>query len=49
MDWLEHDEMMRQWEEVSKEAERIMMERSEGRKLKAEGAQTAPELIVPQA
>ena len=27
MDWLEDDEMMKQWEEVSKEEEKITMRR----------------------
>ena len=35
MDWLEDDEMLRQWEEVGKEEERITRRKGEGRKLKS--------------
>ena len=31
MDWLVDDQMMRQWEELSKEEEKITLTRNEGR------------------
>ena len=49
MDWLEDDEMMRQWEEVSKEEEKITLRRNEGRGIKTERVQHVPELMVSQA
>ena len=49
MDWLEDEEMMRQWAEVSKEEEKKMLRRNEGRKYKAEGVQYVPEVMVLHA
>ena len=49
MDWLEDDEIMRQWEEVSKEEERITRRKGEGREWTAEGVQRVPELVVARA
>ena len=46
---LEDDEMMRQWEVVTTEEERITMRRSEGRELKVERLQGVPTLVVTQA
>ena len=48
MDWLEDDEMTRQWEDVSKEEEKITVRKMEGRSLQVEGAHKALELLVSQ-
>ena len=48
MDWLEDDEMMRQWEEVSKEEEKITVSKMEGRNLRVKEVQKAPELLASQ-
>ena len=48
MEWLEDDEMVRQWEDAFKEEEQIMMRRNEGRGLSVERVQHAPELMVLQ-
>ena len=42
MDWLEDDEMMKQWEEVSKEEEKTMMKRNEGRVLRMNRVLSVP-------
>ena len=44
MGWLEDDEMMRQWEDVSQEEEKITVRKMEGRRMQVEGAQKVPEL-----
>ena len=49
MDWLMDDEMIRQWEVVSKEEERITRMRGEGRVFKVEGVQSMLETVVTQA
>ena len=46
MDWVMNDEMMRQWEGVSKDEEEITVKRREGGKLQVEKVQRAPELVV---
>ena len=46
MDWLIDDEMVRQWEEVGKDAEEITLKRSEGGKLQVEKVRSAQELVV---
>ena len=38
MDWFEDDEMLRQWEEVSKEEENKTLRRNEGREIKSGGS-----------
>ena len=48
MYWLEDDEMMRQWEDVSKEEENITVRKMEGRSLQVEGVQKVPELLMSQ-
>ena len=48
MDWLLDDELLRQWEGVSKEEEEITV-RSEGRRLQVEKVQSAPRLVKTQA
>ena len=45
-DGVMNDEMMRQWEQVSKEDEEITVKRSEGGKLQVETVQGAPALVV---
>ena len=42
MDWLEDDEMMMQWEDVSKEEENVTMRSGEGRAMKADGVLNVP-------
>ena len=49
MDWLEDDEMMRRWEEVSKEEEQITVGRKEGSEIQVQRAQSATELVVARA
>ena len=46
VDWYEDDEMMRQWEEASKEEEMIAKRNMEPTSLQVEGVQRAPELPV---
>ena len=46
MDWLKDDAMMRQWEEVSKEEEKITIMRNEGREPRVERVQGVPDLMV---
>ena len=46
MDWLEDDEMMRRWDEVSKEEEQILVRRKEGSEIQVERAQSATELVA---
>ena len=48
MDWLEDDEMRRQWKDVIKEEEKITARKLEGKSLQVEGAQKVPELSVSQ-
>ena len=48
MDWYEDDEMMRPWEEVSKEEEKIVKRKMEGNGLQTDGVQRVPELTVSQ-
>ena len=48
MDWLEDDEMMRQWEAVSKEEEKMTVRMMEGRNLRVKEVQNAPELLISQ-
>ena len=48
MGWYEDDEMVRQWEETSKEEEKIAKRKVEGKSLLVEGVQRAPELLVSQ-
>ena len=48
MHWFEDDEMMRRWEDVSTEEEKITVEKMEGESLQVEGVQKAPELLVFQ-
>ena len=47
MDWLEDDEIMKQWEDVSKE-EKITMRKMEGKSLQVDGVQKVPDLFVSQ-
>ena len=47
-DWLEDDEMMRQWEEVSKDEGKITLKQDEIRNIKCEGVQKVPELMLSQ-
>ena len=49
MDWYEDDEMLRPWEEVGKEGEKLTSKRNEGRHIKAGGAHYALDLMVLQA
>ena len=49
MDWLMDDDMMKQWAEVNKEEEKIMVKRNEGRDLLVDRVQSVPELVVAQA
>ena len=49
MDWLVDDEILRQWEEGSKEEEKITVKRHEGRQSTVERVQSEPELVVAQA
>ena len=46
MDWLEDDGMMREWEGVSKEEEKITLRRNEGRGISPGRVQNALELMV---
>ena len=46
MDWLEDDEMMKQWEDVSNEEEKITVRKMEGKRLQVEGVQKVPELLA---
>ena len=46
MDWPMDDEMVRQWEDVSKKEEKLTLKRSEGGKLQAEQVRSVPELVV---
>ena len=48
MDWYEDDEMVRHWEEISKEEEKIAKGKMDGKSLQVEGAHRAPELLVSQ-
>ena len=49
MGWLEDDEMMRQWEDVTnEEEEKITVRKIEGRRLQVEGVQKVLELPVTQ-
>ena len=48
VDWYEDDEMMRQWEEVSKEEGMRLQRKTEGNALHIEGLQTVPQLVVSQ-
>ena len=48
MDWLEDDEMMRQWEGASKEEEKITVRKLEDTCLQVEGVQKVLELSVSQ-
>ena len=43
-----NDEMMRQWEGVSKDEEEITVKRSEGGKLHVEKVQSAPAQLLPK-
>ena len=40
--------MMRQWEDVSKEGEKIKMRKMGGKSLQVKGVQRAPELLASQ-
>ena len=46
MEWLEGDDLMRQWEEVSKEEEKTEVRKFVGRSSQIEGVQKAPEVLV---
>ena len=46
MDWHEDDEMMRQWEEVTKEEEKFVKRKTEGNGLQINGVHRAPQLVV---
>ena len=46
MDWYTDDVMMRQWEDDSREEEKITMRKMEGKRLQVESVQKAPELLV---
>ena len=48
MDWLENGEMMKQWEDVGKEEEKITVRKMEGRSSQVDGVQKAPQLLVSQ-
>ena len=48
MDRLEDDEMMNQWEDVSKEEEKITVRKMEGKRLQVEGVQKVLEFLVSQ-
>ena len=48
IDWYEDDEMLRQWEEVSEEEEKIVNRKTEGNGLQIEGVRRVPELLVSQ-
>ena len=48
LEWYEDDEMVRQWEEASKEEEKIAKGKFEGKSLQVEGVQGAPELQISQ-
>ena len=45
MAWLEDDEMMKQWEEVSKEEEKTTLRRNDGRDITSERMQNVLELV----
>ena len=45
-DWYEDDEMMRHWEEVSKEEEKIGTRQTAGNGLQIQGVQRVPQLVV---
>ena len=47
-DWLEDDEMMKQWEVVSKEEKKITVRKIEGKSLQVERVQKVPELLMSQ-
>ena len=49
MGWLEDDEMVKHWEDVRKEEEKITMRKMDGRSLQVEGVKQAPEFPIPQA
>ena len=49
MDWLEDDMMMRRWEEVSQEEEKITLRRNEGRGRMRKELPTVPQLMVSLA
>ena len=49
IDWLEDDELMRHWAQVSKEEEKIKVRRSAGRNIKFEGVHNVLEQMVSQA
>ena len=42
MDWHEHDEMKKQWADVSKEEVKIVQRKTEGSGLQIEGVQSVP-------
>ena len=46
MDWLMDDDMMKHWEEISKDEEEIKVKRRKGGKLQVEKVQSTPELVL---